>query len=156
MSLPIGSFLTFTTRGVSHRWTPISPRPKHPLWDEPTRQSQPENRYYSDRSSHIKKVRECFIRLEQERIWQDNCEASKSNNLTRNNSLTAPLSKERLRIPKGLAKAESSLAMQMHTEKIGLADCLHRQRKPAVTSPSCQCGWPPANGKIYHYSLSAV
>ena len=40
-----------------------------------------------------------------------------------------------------LAKAESSLATQIRTKKIGLADFLHRQRVPGVTSPECPCGW---------------
>ena len=51
------------------------------------------------------------------------------------------LKKERLDLYGNLAKAESSLAVQIRTEKIGFAQFLHRLRVPAVTSPSCDCGW---------------
>ena len=51
----------------------------------------------------------------------------------------APLSHKKLRIHAQLAKAESSLATQICTEKIGLADFLHRQRVPRVTPPECPC-----------------
>lgn len=40
-----------------------------------------------------------------------------------------------------LAKAESALAAQIRTEKIGLANFLHRHHEPTVTSPACPCGW---------------
>ena len=39
-----------------------------------------------------------------------------------------------------MAKAESSLAVQIRTEKIEFTQYLHRQRVPAVTSPACECG----------------
>lgn len=41
----------------------------------------------------------------------------------------------------GLDKAVSSLAVQMRTEKIGLADSLFRRRVPGVDSATCQCGY---------------
>jgi len=40
-----------------------------------------------------------------------------------------------------LYKAESSLAMQLHTKKIGFNAFLARQRVPNV-SPDCTCGYP--------------
>ena len=50
------------------------------------------------------------------------------------------LKKERLDRRRSLAKAESSLAVQIRTEKMGFAQFLH-QRVPAVMSPACECGW---------------
>ena len=57
------------------------------------------------------------------------------------------LKKERLDLHGNLAKAESSLAVQIRTEKIGFAQFLHRQRVPAVTSPACDCGWHSQTAK---------
>ena len=54
----------------------------------------------------------------------------------------AALSKKRLKIHAGLAKAESALATQLRTGKIGLADFLHRRRVPGVETPACPCGAP--------------
>lgn len=63
--------------------------------------------------------------------------------------------KERLDIHAGLAKAESALATQVRTEKIGFAKFLHRQHVPTVTSPGCDCGWHSQTAKhiIRHCSL---
>ena len=65
------------------------------------------------------------------------------------------LKKERSEIHGSLAKAESSLAAQIRTEKIGFAQFLHQQRVPAVTSPACECGWHSQTAKhiIRHCSL---
>ena len=49
------------------------------------------------------------------------------------------ISKNRLKSHSLLTKAESSLATQIRTEKIGLADFLHRRKVPGIT---CPCGWP--------------
>lgn len=73
--------------------------------------------------------------------WQISWEACKLANPNPTAALTNPLNKKRLRIHKGLAKAESSLATQICTEKVGLANVLHRGRVPIVTSPACPCGW---------------
>lgn len=40
----------------------------------------------------------------------------------------------------GLRKAESSLAIQLHTEKMGLA-AFHAHRVPDSVSLTCRCGW---------------
>lgn len=52
-----------------------------------------------------------------------------------------PLNKEGLCIHEGLAKDESSLAMQLRTEKIGPANFYHKQRVPTATLSVCPCGW---------------
>lgn len=49
---------------------------------------------------------------------------------------------KRLGLHKNLSKPESSLAVQIRSEKIGFADFLFRQRVPTVTSPACSCGYP--------------
>lgn len=55
---------------------------------------------------------------------------------------TAPLSKkERIGLHKNLATAESSSAVQIHTDKIGFVQFLQQQRVPTVTSPTCECSW---------------
>ena len=51
------------------------------------------------------------------------------------------LSKKRIKLHETLAKAESALAIQIRSEKIGLAAFLHRHRVPDVSSPNCSCGW---------------
>ena len=64
-----------------------------------------------------------------------------------NGSLTAAqqrpnIDKKQLKIHSSLTKAESSLATQIRTEKVGLADFLFKRRVPDITSPACPCGWP--------------
>ena len=51
-----------------------------------------------------------------------------------------PLNKKRLKIHSLLKKAESALATQIRTGKIGLAEFLHKSRVPRITSPACPCG----------------
>ena len=67
----------------------------------------------------------------------------------------ASLDKKRLKIHSNLAKAESSLATQIRTEKIGLANFLFNRRVPNVNSPACICGWPRQTAKhaIMHCQL---
>jgi hypothetical protein len=55
-----------------------------------------------------------------------------------------------LHLHKGLRKAESSLATQLCTEKIGFNAFLARQRVPNVT-PNCYCGYP--NQSVKHIML---
>lgn len=73
--------------------------------------------------------------------WQISWEACKLANPNPTAALTNPLNKKRLRIHKGLAKAESSLATQIRTEKFDMVDFLLRRRVPTVTSPACPCRW---------------
>ena len=40
-----------------------------------------------------------------------------------------------------IRKAESSLAIQLRTERIGFAAFLHTPRVLDIVSPACQCGW---------------
>ena len=63
--------------------------------------------------------------------------------------------KERLDLHANLAEAESSLAVQIHTEKIGFAKFLHQQRGPSSTLPAYDCGWSSQTAKhiIRHCSL---
>ena len=49
--------------------------------------------------------------------------------------------KKRLKLHEDLVKAESALAVQIRSEKIGFAKFLHTRRVPGVTSPECDCGW---------------
>lgn len=73
--------------------------------------------------------------------WQNSWEFYKSRKLNPSISITTDLNSNGLRIHEGLAKAKSSLATQVRTEKIGLADFLYRRRVPTVTPPACSCGW---------------
>lgn len=45
------------------------------------------------------------------------------------------------KLHEGLCKAESSLAIQLQTEKIGFAAFFYKRRVPGVLSLVCQCGW---------------
>ena len=49
--------------------------------------------------------------------------------------------KDTLRRHEGLTKAESSLAIQLRTGRVGLADYLYKRRVPGFESPACSCGW---------------
>ena len=52
----------------------------------------------------------------------------------------APIHRKRLNAHKLLDKAQSSLATQIRTEKIGLANFLYRRKVPGVNSAACPCG----------------
>ena len=126
--------------------SPISLPPKPPLlvlplkpppWEQPTaEQLQTRSAFRLARIKHARIISNHFSKQ-----WQSSWEAYKSTKSSPTAALTTPLSKKRLCMHEGLAKAESSLATQIRTEKIGLADFLHRRRVPTVTSPACQCGW---------------
>lgn len=62
-------------------------------------------------------------------------------------ALQEGLTKERLHRFDGLAKAESSLAVQIRSEKIGLRGFLHACRVPGYESPACSCRWGWQNAK---------
>ena len=47
----------------------------------------------------------------------------------------------RKKLHQGLRKAESSLAVQLRTEKVGFAAFLYERKVPGVLSPACECGW---------------
>ena len=51
------------------------------------------------------------------------------------------LGRPRDKLLQSLRKAESSLAIQLRTEKVGFAAFLHARRVPGVISPACRCGW---------------
>src|SRR4029077_4460543 len=51
-----------------------------------------------------------------------------------------PPTKDRLKLHKGLRKAESSLLVQMRTGKIGLRAFLFERQVPDIASPICVCG----------------
>lgn len=51
------------------------------------------------------------------------------------------LSAKRLDLHKNLSEAESSLAVQMGTDRIELAEYFHLRRVSTVSSPGCPCGW---------------
>ena len=58
-----------------------------------------------------------------------------------------PISKLTLKIREGLQKAESSLATQIRTERIGLKAYLHSRKVPGVESPKCKCEWARQTAK---------
>lgn len=51
------------------------------------------------------------------------------------------LGRPRDRVHQGLRKAESSIVIQLRSEKRGFAVFLRARRAPDVVSPACQCGW---------------
>ena len=48
-------------------------------------------------------------------------------------------------IQQNLSRAQSSIAMQIRSEHIGLNSYLYRRKVPGVDSPKCQCGYPSQN-----------
>ena len=50
-------------------------------------------------------------------------------------------------IHKSLKRAQSSIAMQIRSEHIGLKSCLYRRKVPGVDSPNCLCGYHSQNVK---------
>ena len=52
-----------------------------------------------------------------------------------------------LRIHRNLTRAQSSVAIQLRSEHIGLNSYLSRRKVPGVEKPSCQCGYPSQNVK---------
>ena len=50
-------------------------------------------------------------------------------------------------IHENLIRAQSSIAMQLRSEHIGLNSYLYRRKVPGVDSPKCQCGYPSQNVK---------
>ena len=57
------------------------------------------------------------------------------------------LRRQRDKLHQRLRKAESSLAIQLRTEKVGFAAFLHARRVPGVISPACRCGWQKEDPK---------
>ena len=62
------------------------------------------------------------------------------------------LGRQRDKLHHGLRKAESSLAIQLRTEKVGFAAFLHTHRVPGVIPPACRCGWRKEDPKHVIYS----
>ena len=52
-----------------------------------------------------------------------------------------------LRIHRNLTRAQSSVAIQLRSEHIGLNSYLSRRKVPGVEKPSCQCGYPSQSVK---------
>lgn len=88
-------------------------------------QRQNKHTYRLAKSKHAKQICSHYVKQ-----WQTSWEAYKATKLNPNASLAASLNKKRLQIHEGLAKAQSSLATPIRTEKTVLADFLHRQRVP--------------------------
>lgn len=60
---------------------------------------------------------------------------------------SARLTRAKIRMRKGLAKAESTMATHIRTERIGLNAYLQSRRVPGHDSASCQCGHPRQTAK---------
>ena len=52
-----------------------------------------------------------------------------------------------IRIHQNLNRAQSSIAIQVRSEHIGLNAYLYRRHVPGVVKPRCQCGYPSQNVK---------
>lgn len=50
-------------------------------------------------------------------------------------------------IHQNLSRAQSSVAIQIRSEYIGLNSYLHRRKVSGVYNPKCQCGYPSLNVK---------
>jgi hypothetical protein len=74
--------------------------------------------------------------------WKARWEREIAHSLRSRSRLPAdePPTKRVLRLHHGLGRAESSMLVQMRTEKIGLRAFLFAQRVPDVPTPICRCG----------------
>ena len=63
------------------------------------------------------------------------------------------LGRPRDKLHQGLRKAESPLAIQLRTEKVGFAAFLHVRGVPNVFSPACKCGWRKEDPKVCYCVL---
>ena len=115
----------------------VSPIPPKPPWMD----SSTEQQEQLDSRKKLKREYELQARkhtaTEWDSIWTEYQRRSGRNHTV---AQSLPLSHKRPWIHVSLAKAESSLATQIRTEKIGLADFLYRQRVPGITSPECPYG----------------
>ena len=120
--------------------------------------------WYEASPEYLKELREARTaqRAHHTRLMEHHMKIWKSTWATYQNRIPLPteaqqasLDKKRLKIHSNLAKAESSLATQIRTEKIGLANFLFNRRVPNVNSPACICGWPRQTAKhvIMHCQL---
>ena len=50
-----------------------------------------------------------------------------------------------VQIHQNLSRAQSSIAIQIRSEHIGLNSYLYRRKVPGVNNPKCQCGYPSHN-----------
>ena len=50
-------------------------------------------------------------------------------------------------IHQNLTRAQSSIAIQIRSEHVGLNAYLYRRKVPGVDEPRCQCGYPSQNAK---------
>lgn len=60
---------------------------------------------------------------------------------TRSPAQTGALYDERLGLYANMPKAQSSVAVQLRTGKIGLRAFLYKRRVPGIKSTGCECGW---------------
>lgn len=80
-------------------------------------------------------------KLQHTNAWNDRWKAYQNQVIEPSIAQMAPLNRNRLKTHSLLKKAESALATQIRTGKIGLADFLYKRRVPGITSPACPCGW---------------
>lgn len=118
--------------------TPMPRLPsKPPPWKEPTEEHrQRESDCRLAKSNSSKEIYNHFTKQ-----WQTSWDSYRSTRPEPSIALSTPLGKKRTRIHEWVANAESALATQIRTEKIGLAAFLRRQRVPTVASPTCPCAW---------------
>jgi hypothetical protein len=117
-------------------------------------QQQPKQKPHGPRENAeraLKWLDDGNIRARLEERWTErwNEQSAKAALLRRGNAATAELPPDPhiLKLHTGLHKAESSLLIQLRTEKIGLRAFLVERKVPTVPSPQCECGQGRETGK---------
>lgn len=124
--------------------TPTRKAPEpHPPWADPTPE---EKKAYAAFETSKKNYRKAAKKAH-DRSWIDEWETYKRGLNGPTPAQAGSIGTKRLKIHSLLSKAESSLATQIRTEKIGLADFLFTMKVPGATDQRCSCSWPRQTAK---------
>ena len=93
------------------------------------------------------------MKLQHTSAWTDSRKTYQQQLIEPSIAQTASLDKKRLKLHSLLKKAESALATQIRTGKIGLADFLHNRRVPGITSPGLPLRLAKANSRTCNQVL---
>ena len=100
------------------------------------------NRGRDARETYTPAAETCIKRYhfrQREKLWESY--RQRMGDAPRTPAQSTTLAKKMIEIRKGPAKAESSLATQIRTEKIGLKAFLYDCKVPGFEDPACSCGW---------------
>lgn len=147
-----GAQKTVWAKSLDENFAQPRPLPLWPPWSDETEE------YGMRRTEALQDIRkqEASIKTHFEKDWTDEWDTyRKLHSLDPTAAQTLPLNKKRIQLHATMAKAESSLATQIRTEKIGLAAFLYHRKVPGIPTAACQCGWPKQTAKHVIMFLSS-